>query len=1002
MKDVERDAGVRDLERAGNEAQNESALGPSWDCLADEMPMSRRDFILGAAGMVTTVALMPLIGCERPPAEPPPVSPPTAAGVPMPTLAPDSLREWEDLYRSKWTWDHTYSGTHNINCGWQVACDWKIYVKDGVVVREEQHARYPQTRPGLPDYNPRGCQKGCSYSRMMYNPARLKRPLKRTGPRGSKSWEPVSWDEALTDIADRMIDAITQHGPDTVVVDLGTNIIGQTSFASALMFGDAMDAVLLDMNTEIGDDQQGVTLTLGDIGGARSPDDFFNSDLIFLWGGNPVVTQIPNFHFINEARYHGATVVAVCPDLSPSAIRADLWVPVRPGTDAALALGMAKVMVDEGLCADDVLREQTDLPILVRLDNHKMLRESDLVREGSNEKLYRWEAQRNQLEPVNTNTLELGKSVPALEGTFEVETLRGKVRVRPVFELLKAKLADYTPDRVATVCGVSPDLVRKLARMIAKAKAASNVPVLGMGKYYHGDLMMRAQILAFVLAGHVGGKGKGYCSAGALLADGQSPVILEGSHLSKEVLWAFAKERGLQLAKGYLTGEDMRRSLQRAIADGWNKSKVMSNSTLFWNVHGGILDVSARPCDPSVKRDIHDYVTESLDKGWQLVEPPASKQPKVLFSFAGNALRRARAGNRLREVLWPKLDLVVVMDVRMSSTAQHADYVLPVAGAYEKPNVIVMNSTVTVPFVHGTAKAVENVGESKDEWEISCLIAKKVQERARARGLGTFVSRRGHEHRLDAVYDVLTREGTFLEKDAEKLSQILVESSSNLGDATWADLKENGFAPYSSVGKFWVSWGQGGDIEPGETIAPYTWHAEKKEPWPTLSGRIQFYIDHDWYLELGEALPTHKDPPKAGGNYPLIMGGGHTRWSIHALWRSDPTLLRLQRGEPCMWISTEDARERGIADGDRIEVFNDVGRFVTRAKLSPAAQPGQIIMYHAWEDYQFEGGSGHRNVMASPLNPLELAGGYPFLDASMAILQPGMNDRDTRVEIRKA
>ena len=912
------------------------------------------------------------------------------------------MRLWEDAYRTQWSWDRAYSGTHNINCGWQVACDWKIYVKDGRVFREEQHARYPQTRPGVPDYNPRGCQKGCSYSRMMYNPARLTRPLKRVGPRGSKSWVPVSWDEALTDIADRMIDAITRHGSDTVVVDVGTNIIGQTAFASALMFGDAMDAVLLDMNTEIGDDQQGVVLTLGDLGGTRSPDDFFHSDLILIWGGNPVSTQIPNFHFITEARYHGATVVAICPDLSPSATRTDLWVPVRPGTDAALGLAMAKVMIDEGLCANNLLREQTDLPNLVRLDNRKLLRESDLVRDGSNEKLYRWDLERKQLEPIGTETLELGKSVPALEGVFEVETLAGKVRVRPVFELLKASLEDYTPEKAAKLCGVSPDLIRKLARMIAKAKAASNVAVLGMGKYYHGDLMMRAQILVFTLAGHIGGKGKGYCSAGGLLADGQSPVILEGSHLSKEVLWAFAKERGLQLAKGYLTGEDTRRNLQRAIADGWTKAKVFSNSTLFWDIHGGILDVSARPCDPTLKRDIREYLRESLSKNWQLVEPPASKQPKVLFSFAGNALRRVRAGNRLREVLWPKLDLVVVLDVRMSSTAQYADYVLPVAGAYEKPNVIVMNSSANVPFIHATAKAVENVGESKDEWEIACLIARKVQERARAAGIGAFVGRRGHDRSLDDVYDVLTRNGKFSDRDAEKLSQVLVESSSNLGDVKWADLKENGFARYSNVGKFWVSWGQASDIEPGETIAPYTWHTEKKEPWPTLSGRMQFYIDHDWYLELGEALPTHKDPPKAGGNYPLTMGGGHTRWSIHSLWRSDPTLLRLQRGEPCMWVSVADAQERGIADGDRIEVLNDVGRFVTRAKVSPAAQPGQVIMYHAWEDYQFEGGSGHRNVMASPLNPLELAGGYPFLDPSMAILQPGMNDRDTRVEIRKA
>ncbi len=337
MKKLKRDLEASTLKRVDGEVKTEASRQQPVNLLNLIGELSRRDFIITAGGTAATVALLPLIGCERPPSEPAPGPPPTPAPTPKPTVPPDAMRAWEDAFRSKWTWDETYSGTHNINCGWQVACDWKIYVKDGVVFREEQHARYPQTHPGVPDYNPRGCQKGCSYSRMMYNPARLTRPLKRVGPRGSKSWVPVSWDEALTDIADRMIDTITQHGPDTVVVDLGTNIIGQTAFASALMFGDAMDAVLLDMNTEIGDDQQGATLTFGDFGGARSPDDFFYSDLIFIWGGNPLVTQIPNFHFITEARYHGATVVAICPDLSPSAIRTDLWVPVRPGTDAALA-----------------------------------------------------------------------------------------------------------------------------------------------------------------------------------------------------------------------------------------------------------------------------------------------------------------------------------------------------------------------------------------------------------------------------------------------------------------------------------------------------------------------------------------------------------------------------------------------------------------------------------------------------------------------------------------
>ncbi len=79
-------------------------------------------------------------------------------------------------------------------------------------------------------------------------------------------------------------------------------------------------------------------------------------------------------------------------------------------------------------------------------------------------------------------------------------------------------------------------------------------------------------------------------------------------------------------------------------------------------------------------------------------------------------------------------------------------------------------------------------------------------------------------------------------------------------------------------------------------------------PWPTLTRRMQFYIDQKIFFELGEALPVHKDNPAIVGNYPLQLTGGHTRWSIHSIWRDNDMMLGLQQGEPTMWVSAEDAR----------------------------------------------------------------------------------------------
>ena len=113
-------------------------------------------------------------------------------------------------------------------------------------------------------------------------------------------------------------------------------------------------------------------------------------------------------------------------------------------------------------------------------------------------------------------------------------------------------------------------------------------------------------------------------------------------------------------------------------------------------------------------------------------------------------------------------------------------------------------------------------------------------------------------------------------------------------------------------------------------------------------------------------------------------------------------MLELERGEPIIFMSASDAQQRNLADHDLVRVHNEIGEFLVRAKISPTVRPGQVIMYHGWENYQFQGGTGHRNVIPTPMNPVELAGGYFHIQHTPAILQPGHNDRETRVEVTKA
>ncbi len=954
------------------------------------MELSRRDFMRSAGGATLALCLERLsfgaLGGARP-----------AHADPLPL---PNYTAWEDVYRNKWTWDNVVRSSHFVNCWYQAHCAWDVYVKDGMVWREEQAADYPAVRSDTPDFNPRGCQKGACYSARMYDPARVKYPLKRVGERGSGKWERISWEQALNEVADLMIDTIKDEGTDRIVWSNGPLYTFGPHAAGQMRLAMLLDSGTLDMNCEIGDGHPGAAVTFGKIVAERSLDDYFFSDVILIWGCNPLYTQIPNAHFWTEARYKGAYVVAIAPDHNASSTHADLWIPVNAGSDAALALSLAQVVVSEKLHNEAFLREQTDMPFLVRSDNGRFLRQSDMAKDGSADALYVYDRQAKQIVLAPRDTLALGQIVPALEGTFDAKTLRGTVQVRPVFALLREQLdRQYTPEQTAAATGVSPAVVRDLARRIGKARAVSNVTSSNFAKYYHGNLIERAQILVFALCGHMGKKGSGFSAFPFLTQDGFDNFVM-----NKRPAWMnqLKSQAGLlpfleQLKKSGMTDEMVAYEASNLTfrAGGW------VSGVLFWNIHGGLLELSGRSkeWDPHLKRPVADYVKESLEKQYQYVWPKPGQDPRVIFEYGSNILRRLRGYPYLLKTLFPKLKAWVTIDWRMSSSAMVSDYVLPAAGWYEKNEH--KWGTSLMPYLHGGSKAA-SFHEARSDWETCGLLAKAVQERARARGITTFKDRHGEERPLDTVYDDFTMNGTYPAEDDEKVAAELVRMATNLTGVDWAEVKRKGYARFTSPGGSPVSIGNACDITPDDTVSPFRHHVEKKQPYPTLTRRIQFYIDHPFYLELGEALPVHKAPPTAGGNYPLQLTGGHTRWSIHAAWRDDARMLRLQRGAPVMYVSTSDAQARNLADGDLVEVRNDIDSFRIHVKVSPTVRPGQVIIYHAWENYQFPDGKGFQNLIPSPINPIELAGGEGHLRPILIALQPSQTDRDTRVEVKKA
>ena len=242
---------------------------------------------------------------------------------------------WADAYRDKWKWDKTTWGTHCVDC-YPTNCPHRVYVRDGRVVREEPSGHLETIEAGVPDMNPAGCQKGASWSQMLDGKERVLHPLRRAGERGEGRWERISWDEALTEIADVMLNAIEESGPESIV-RIGTPGEGGTQ-AMTLAGGvfQRLGATSTDVQSEINDFNPGLYITFGRFDPAHSNDDWFHSELLLIWANNPAYGSIPWYHFIAEARYNGGEVVTIAPDYSPSAIHGDYFMPVRIAASSSM------------------------------------------------------------------------------------------------------------------------------------------------------------------------------------------------------------------------------------------------------------------------------------------------------------------------------------------------------------------------------------------------------------------------------------------------------------------------------------------------------------------------------------------------------------------------------------------------------------------------------------------------------------------------------------------
>ncbi|WP_052761143.1 molybdopterin-dependent oxidoreductase [Sedimenticola thiotaurini] len=879
---------------------------------------------------------------------------------------------WENYHREQWSWDKKTRGTHLLNC--TGSCPHFVYTKNGVVMREEQSKDIPKLT-GVPEYNPRGCNKGECAVDYQYGPHRIKYPLIRVGERGEGKWRRVSWDEALEYIANGIVDTIKEEASDCISVFTPVPAVAPVSFAAGHRFASLIGGHTHTFFDWYGDHPTGQTQVQGLQGDTCETADWFNGRTILMWGANSAQTRIPDAHFLQEAVLNGSKMYVISPDFNATATKADVFVGIKPGTDAALALGMVNVIVNENLHDIHNLKEQTDLPFLVRKDTKMYLRESDVVEGGSDAKFYTWDTKtkkpvlmkgswgeepekKAKLQPgfMGRNTftfpdgyLDLGDLDPALEGTYKVKLANGEtVKVQPVFEVYKPKLKEYTPEKVSKITGVAPSVITQMARDFAKNKPSMIITGGGTNHWYWSDTVLRTFILLCAVTGN-----EGYNGTGVNHYVGQwKPTPLLGV---------------VKLSFPYSP-----------------KKHRFCQTTLWTYYHGNVYDAMENEGIDTAK-----YLRESIESGQMPLYPQNGRDPKVFICYRGNWLNNAKGLDYVLRNLWPKMNLTVDMNFRMDSTALYSDVVLPSAHWYEKTD---LSMTEEHSFIHMTEPAIKPMWESKPDWEIFALLAKKVGEVAKKKGFTRYFDEKFNIARdLTKLYDLQTDEGK-LETDVQAC-QFILDNAPQTAGITLDMIRKEGPQRFKSN---WTS-----PMKEGVPYVPLQNFIIKKKPWPTLTGREQFYIDHATFFEMGVELPVYKAPVDAD-QYPLRFNTPHSRYAIHSTWKDNILQLRLQRGGPMCEISPADAKARGIRDNDWVEVFNDHGRVIVRCKIRNGEQTGRVSMHHEPELYMDLIGDGSsQSPLPVRLNPTALVGNYAHLKFKPNYYGPGGVQRDARVEVRR-
>ena len=609
------------------------------------------------------------------------------------------------------------------------ACPARAYVQDGVVVKLEGHPYSLQNQGSM-------CLKGLSQLHTVYSPRRVLYPLKRSGPRGAEemAWERVSWQEAVELAASKIAESIEKYGTYSIFASVGGG--GSYSFTEAMSFPLAFysptvfepgcaqcylprytiaDLMYGGHDQSIADcavlePWKGLSFREKEAGVVNS------TDVLVLWGAQPSVSQTAQSgRSVAELRAKGCKTIVVDPSMTPDAVKATVWLRIRPATDPALILSWYRYIFANKLYDEAFVKEWTNLPFIIDPNTKLPLYATDVWPE--------YEQKRPLHSPAYVCYDNITRSLQPFEyadpsvdpeifwsGNVAVVTTTGTTTTtttkscRTAGQIYKDAAEPYTLAKAAEICWVPMDLNEKAIRIYADAYAA------GIGNGVHSEMTETASEVPLGLMGLdmiMGYVNKAGCTLAATGAG-------NGNRITK-YFNGFGGTYGQTYGGSFQLGATVAQNEARIAA------MTQANKDRMYVFNQLLLDRLGMNNHRGLYQWMHSHIPTVLDA----IKRGIPYKPRVWYDFSGNKLMALGNSSSWYDA-FDQIDFCICQYPMITSfQAEIADVIYPMEEWLEQPGASTfgqLGRTFADPgIIHLGETVPHNVGVN---WTISVASAK--------------------------------------------------------------------------------------------------------------------------------------------------------------------------------------------------------------------------------------------------------------------------------------